>query len=140
MMMKAGDRMSDKPIHKKLRLQPGQTALPLNAPDGYLDLIGGSPEDVHFITSPASDVDFVHLFARDQSELDAFIEQALQSVKYDGLLWISYPKGSAKVETDLNRDIIWERLKEHGIRPVTQVSLNTTWSAMRFRPTEAVGK
>ena len=131
--------MSDNPIHKKLRLQPGQTARTVNAPQGYFDLIGGAPADVHFVDSELSEVDFVHLFATNRSELDRHIESALQSVKHDGLLWISYPKGGSKVETDINRDVIWEHLKRHGIRPVTQVSLDDTWSAMRFRPIEAVG-
>ncbi len=132
--------MSVNPTHKKLRLQAGLTATTLNAPEDYLDLIGGEPEGVRFITAPFSEVDFLHLFAEDQSELDAYIDRALKSVKYDGLLWLSYPKGSSGIQTDINRDVIWEHLKSYGIRPVSQISLNETWSAIRFRPAEAIGK
>ena len=65
---------------------------------------------------------------------------ALDAVVFDGLLWVSYPKGSSGVETDLNRDILWEKLLSKGIRPVTQVSIDKVWSAIRFRPTDQVGK
>ena len=130
--------MSVNPIHKKLRLLPGLSARTLNAPANYFDLIGGKPAEVQF-GEDTSEVEFVHLFALSKAELDAHIDEALATVRKDGLLWISYPKGSSKIETDINRDVIWEYLLSYGIRPVTQVSLDETWSAIRFRPTDAVG-
>jgi hypothetical protein len=44
------------------------------------------------------------------------------------------------VETDLSRDDFWELLTGAGLRPVTQISIDDTWSALRFRPSELVGK
>ena len=49
------------------------------------------------------------------------------------LTWIAYPK-AGQLETDLNRDILWELLDGKGVRPVRQVALDDTWSALRFRP------
>lgn len=63
----------------------------------------------------------------------------LQAVEYDAVLWISYPKGSSGVDTDLNRDKLWSALSDRGIRPVTQVSIDKVWSGLRFRPSEEVG-
>ena len=83
---------------------------------------------------------FAHLFVKDRAELDQFIDQVLQVIEYDALLWISYPKGGSGVETDLNRDKLWAAMTEKGIRPVTQVSIDKVWSAVRFRPPEAVGR
>ena len=128
------------PLHKKLRIQPGYKALALNAPADYFELLGPLPEGVDFPETPGEEHDFVHLFVKDRAELEARVDEAIASVKYDGLLWISYPKGSSGVKTDINRDSLWEILLEKGIRPVTQVSVDKTWSALRFRPTEAVGK
>lgn len=132
--------MSGKPLSKKLRLAEGNTVLVINGPDNYQDLLGPIPENVVFSKEANGEFDFVHLFARDKSELVGYIDIAIESVVYDGLLWVSYPKGSSKVDTDINRDSIWEFLKEKGIRPVTQVSVDSTWSALRFRPEELVGK
>jgi hypothetical protein len=49
------------------------------------------------------------------------------------------PKGSSKVPTDLSRDVFWEALGYLGLRPVTQVSVDDVWSALRFRPVAEVG-
>lgn len=131
--------MSKTSLVKKLRIQPGQRILLLNPPPGYLDALGDLPEDVEVTQEPDGDFDFVHLFVKNVAELERLGPTALRAVKYDGLLWISYPKRSSKVETDLTRDVGWEMIKEVGLRPVTQVSVNDTWSALRFRPVERVG-
>lgn len=51
----------------------------------------------------------------------------------DALAWVAYPKGG-RLGTDLNRDSLWELLATQGIRPVRQVSIDATSSAVRFRP------
>jgi hypothetical protein len=63
-----------------------------------------------------------------------------QAVKHDALLWIAYPKGGAKVGTDINRDRLWDAVEKHNLSGVTLISLDEIWSAMRFRPSECVGK
>jgi hypothetical protein len=60
-------------------------------------------------------------------------------MKPGGLFWISCPKGSSKVPTDLNRDVFLHALDHLGVRPVTQVSVDEIWSALRFRPFAEVG-
>lgn len=127
-------------LAKKLRLQDVTRALVLNAPEGYLKMLGEVPEGVRIDQQPEGGFDFAHLFVKDKAELEQFIDRALEAIDYDSILWISYPKGSSGVDTDLNRDILWDVLKEKGIRPVTQVSIDEVWSAMRFRPAEMVGK
>jgi hypothetical protein len=132
--------MSRKQISEKLRMAEGSSVLVLNGPDEYQRIIGSIPKDVRITRTPEAEVDFVHLFAFNKAELDEYIDLALKAIKYDGLLWVSYPKGSSNIETDINRDRIWEVLKAKEIRPVTQISINDTWSAIRFRPEERVGK
>jgi len=127
-------------LAKKLRMQHAQRPLVLNAPEGYLEMLGELPEGVVIQQEPSGKYDFAYLFVKDRNELDQFIDQALEAIEYDAVLWISYPKGSSGVATDLNRNKLWEALAEKGIRPVTQVSIDKVWSAMRFRPLEAVGR
>lgn len=51
-----------------------------------------------------------------------------------GLLWLCYPKGTAKIKTDLNRDVLRETVAaRHGLEGVSLVAIDDTWSAMRFR-------
>jgi hypothetical protein len=132
--------MTFSPLAKKLRLHTVRRLLLLNAPPGFLESLGDLPQDLQVEIKPAGTYDFVHLFVKDSTELRAQIDLALQAVEYDALLWISYPKGTSGVKTDLNRDTLWQAMKEKGVRPVTQVAVDEVWSALRFRPVEAVGK
>ena len=125
---------------QKLRMQPGQRVLILNSPPGYIEGLAPLPAGVAVEEVPAGKYDFVHLFVKDQAELKQFGPKALEAVAYDGLLWISYPKKSSGAKTDLSRDQGWEVVARAGLRPVTQVSIDATWSALRYRPTERVGK
>jgi hypothetical protein len=132
--------MSDTTILKKLRLQAGQKALLLNAPQGYQDALGELPTGVVLTTQPDGVYDFVQLFVKDRAELERLGPSAFQAVKYDGLLWVCYPKQTGKIKSDLNRDNLWELTKPTGFSPVTQIAIDETWSALRFRPAEKVGK
>ena len=62
-------------------------------------------------------------------------EQAVAAARADRLAWIGYPKGG-QLGTDLNRDRLVAALAGRGVQPVRQVSIDDTWSALRFRPTK----
>ena len=54
-------------------------------------------------------------------------------LQFKNLAWVAYPKGG-RLGTDLNRDVLAGLLAERGVRAVRQVSIDETWSALRFRP------
>jgi hypothetical protein len=111
----------------------------LNAPEGYLQALGELPAGVTLATQADGAYDFVQLFVNDRAELERFGPTAFQAAKYDGMLWICYPKQTGKIKSDINRDSLWELTKPSGFRPVTQIAIDDTWSALRFRPAEKVG-
>jgi hypothetical protein len=132
--------MAGSELIKKLLLKPGQRAAVFNPPPEYLGGLGPLPEGVELVAKLSAPLDFVHLFVKDEAGLDMFVPKALGSLKDDGIFWVSYPKGSAKVKTDLNRDMLWKLMEKHGFEGVAMVSIDETWSAMRFRPKDKVGK
>jgi hypothetical protein len=137
--------MPQSPLIKKLRIQPGQRLLILNPPPGYVESLDPLPEGTELVAATAGAVaagavDFCHLFATNSTQLAELLPTALAACRYDGLFWVSYPKKSSKVESDLSRDVLWELPGETGLRPVTQISINQTWSALRYRPSERAGK
>jgi hypothetical protein len=132
--------MVESAVPKKLRIKTGQRALILNAPEGYVEDFSALLEDVQIDQAATGEYEFVQVFVVNSGEIEALMPAAQDAVVFDGLLWVSYPKGSSGVETDLNRDILWDKLISKGIRPVTQVSIDKVWSAIRFRPTDQVGK
>jgi hypothetical protein len=125
------------PLARKLLIKPGSRVALVNPPAGYEERLRPLPEDAELVdVQPGLDV--LQVFVHDRAALDrsAF---ALGSVKIGGLLWVCYPKGGRKAGTDLNRDLLWEAMGEHGLTGVTLVSVDDTWSAMRFRPAAEVG-
>src|SRR5690242_6379107 len=94
-------------LPKKLQMKPGQHAVVINAPVGYLDKLAPLPDGVEIAVAPDGQFDFVQLFVNDLAQLQALLPHAVQAVKPGALLWIAYPKGSAKTGTDLNRDRLW---------------------------------
>jgi hypothetical protein len=126
-------------LTQKLQIHAGQKLLILNAPEGYLYKLGALPEGVIVSQTPEEAFDFVQLFVKSIAELEENGPIAIQAVKYDGLLWICYPKQTSGIKTDINRDTGWRVIQKAGLRPVTQIAIDETWSALRFRPSERVG-
>ncbi|MFN8347345.1 MAG: hypothetical protein U0X91_20240 [Spirosomataceae bacterium] len=80
------------------------------------------------------------VFVYQREALQHFLNNELKYIEPDSVLWLAYPKGSSKVMTDINRDSFRQTGETFGITTVTAVSINDTWSALRFRPIDSVGK
>jgi hypothetical protein len=122
------------PLASRLQLKPGERIAVLEAPAEAPDLLEGVD------LAEGRRADGVLAFARDSAEVRVHA-QAIADAAADpeGLAWVAYPKRSSGVETDLTRDQGWEPLTEAGLRPVRQIALDETWSALRFRRAEDVG-
>jgi hypothetical protein len=95
--------------------------------------------DIH--TKPNTQYEFVHVFVENIVEVKQFAVPAAKRLDRDGYLWVSYPKkASKKYKSDISRDQGWEPLGELGFEPVTQVSIDENWSALRFRKAEYIKK
>ena len=112
------------------RKAEGHTAI-LNAPNGF--------EAASFQGfEPAADTlsghfDWIQIFVQNKAELDKLAPKAARALKADSILWISFPKGSSKIQTDLARDKGWNILKTLDLKWITLISVNETWSAFALR-------
>ena len=79
-----------------------------------------------------STYNFILAFYSKKEDLEKEIAKLKEKLEINGLLWIAYPKGKT-LQTDLNRDILHATAKHYGLDGVSLVSLNDTWSAMRFK-------
>lgn len=125
-------------ILKKLRIDKDDKILIINAPKGYLALFSDFGIDTVFQQADKGKYDFVQVFGANQTELDRLLLQVIEAGKYDCLFWACYPKGGGKIKSDLKREIVWESLELIQLRPVSQIALDETWSALRGRPHEMV--
>ncbi len=130
--------MPETPLTKKLQIKPGNRVLVVNPPDGYEGLLGPLPESAQIVTPGNGPVDVAHIFARTSADVTAHLAAVRTALKPGGVLWISWPKTTAKMVTDLTRDSLWAMLEPEGLRPVTAISIDDVWSALRFKPLEDV--
>ena len=120
-------------ISQKLRITAGNTLLTLNAPADFKRGLGALPAGVK-IAPDAKNFEQIHWFVMNKSQLAKEVNKVLKLLKDDIILWIYYPKGTSKIQTDLNRDSCWEELmKNDHLTFINLISFDDTWSAFGAR-------
>jgi hypothetical protein len=122
------------PLAKKLQIKPNHQLLVLHPPQGGGPELSPLPDGAALVATARAPVDAVLLYVSSAADLEAWAAKAIAKVKPGGLLWIAYPKQSSGVKTDLTRDHGWAAVDRAGWGGVSQVALDATWSALRFRP------
>jgi len=122
--------MLESPIAKKMKLKSGLKAAVINAPESYMDEL---KHDTAVSPTLNGKFDWIQIFVRTQSELEALAPKAAKALKPESILWISFPKGTSKIQTDLTRDQGWDSLRDLDLKWINLVSVNDTWSAFSLR-------
>lgn len=123
---------STKSLAQKLLLKPGMSLVVINAPANYEELLGPLPEGVTLKTSLAGRADALHLFVRTRAEVTALIKKVAPKLTADTLLWLSYPKKTSELESELSRDEGWDAADDAGLETVAAIAVDDDWSALRF--------
>lgn len=123
-------------LNKKLQVKPGTKWFLFNAPANYLPLIEPLPNGVSISYEPFSVPDGIQLFIQNSTELTASLKIIRPVLKAGTIFWIAYPKKKSGIVTDLEMMSSWDELTRIGLRIVTSVSVNDTWTALRFKPIE----
>ena len=120
--------MSEKTTASKLLIKPGAA---LWVSDGSrASLLGPMPADVA-VVDVLTEADVAVVVAGDAATIRAALEEHLDALASRRVLWVADPKGG---RADINRDSLWRLIAPYGLRPITQVAIDATWSALRFRP------
>jgi hypothetical protein len=122
------DESAEKSVAAKLLLREGGRAW-VSDP-ARADLLGPLPDGATVAASPAS-ADVALLVVESAADVRAALAANATDLATAAAFWVAYPKGN---RADVNRDSLWPLLAEHGFRPISQVALDDTWSALRFRP------
>jgi hypothetical protein len=123
---------SGKPLWQKLGLKPGQRVWLRNAPAQYWDWCGFDRADVKVAGATARSFDFGHVFVTTRAQLAGEISRAARKVDAGGMLWISWPKKSSGVTSDLDEDTLRELVLPLGLVDVKVCAVTEVWSALKF--------
>lgn len=123
---------SQRSLAQKLGVKAGWTIAVLNAPENYLELLAGLPDGVTICSELGSDLPLIHFFCTKQKELEASFPAMRAALLQNGMVWISWPKKSAKVPTDLDENIIRNLGLASGLVDVKVAAVDAVWSGLKF--------
>ena len=128
---------SGKPLPDKLGLKDGQAALFVNLPDEVSDLAGSrafaSCERAGWGELPGEGhYDVVHAFTTERADLDGHAGALRDRIMPDGMVWVSWPKKSSKVATDITEDGVRDALLPAGLVDVKVCAVTDIWSGLKL--------
>jgi hypothetical protein len=123
---------SGTPLLKKLGIKPGMRTAILHAPTSYARTLGPLPKGVEAARALKGPLDFVHFFTLRKADLESHVGQLVRALAPAGMLWVSWPKKAAKVETDLTESVVRDIGLAAGVVDVKVCAVDDTWSGLKF--------
>ncbi|HJW84748.1 MAG TPA: hypothetical protein VJ754_10630, partial [Anaerolineae bacterium] len=104
-----------------------------NPPKGYKSLLGELPKGVRLVKASTQPVDVIQVFVASRAELEEQLPKLKMALAPNGLLWVTYHKGTSKIKTDIHRDSINAYARSIGLEGVAMISIDEDWSALRLK-------
>jgi hypothetical protein len=124
---------SGTPLWKKLGYEDGMEAFVIDPPAGYLSLLVLPPETrVTWLKARAKDMVFVHLFSSSEAGLKASLVSLRKAIAPSGVIWVSWPKKSSDVTTDITEDVIRAVALAIGLVDIKVCAVDSIWSGLKL--------
>jgi hypothetical protein len=123
---------SGTPLVKKLGIKEGAKIFLANTPIEYLKLVAPLPKGVTLLSRISGDTDMVHIFSTEKLHLSKTLCAVLPKLKQDGMIWVSWPKKSSKVPTEVTEDTIREVAFPLGLVDIKVCAVDDTWSGLKL--------
>lgn len=123
---------SGTPLAKKLGIKAGSRVLLAGEPDNYRKLVEPLPDGVTFDSRLSNSTDLVHFFSVKKAELAKALKSYRANLAPEGVVWVSWPKKSAKVPTDITEDTVRELALPLGFVDIKVCAVDDTWSGLKL--------
>jgi hypothetical protein len=123
---------SGTPLGKKLGLKPESSVFITGMPPSVKKDLKRDLATVHLLKNGASNIDLIHAFVHSTSELKKEIAGWKKSLSKNGSLWISWPKKTSRISSDINGDIVREIGLKVGLVDVKVCAVDEDWSGLKF--------
>src|ERR1041385_925913 len=121
------------PLSKKLRIKESDLLFPINEPAGFMKTLAPLPPKVKLADHP-KEANQLHWFIKNRAQFEKELPGVLKMLRPGVLLWIYYPKGTSKIQTDLTRDKGWDAILKHkALHWISLISFDDTWSTFACR-------
>jgi hypothetical protein len=123
---------SGTPLAKKLGIKSSTKLFVKDGPANYMQLVSPLPEGVQLVRRLGSETDIVHIFVTERARLREALRGSLAEMKPDAAIWVSWPKGTSKVQTDITEDTIREVALPMGLVDVKVCAVDDIWSGLKL--------
>ena len=123
---------SGTPLSKKIGIAAGLHVVALNPPRGYRDIMSPWPGGATLAARADAKTDLVHLFVTERAVLSKESKRLRALLQPNAVLWVSWPKKSSKVATDVTEDVIREVVLPLGWVDVKVCAVDATWSGLKL--------
>jgi len=123
---------SGKSLVDKLGIKPGMRLAIVGAPAGYRATLGALPPGVSVLAAPRSALPFIQFFTTKRSLLERRFPALKRVLAQDGALWVSWPKKSSGVATDLTEDVVRAVALAGGLVDVKVCVVDEVWSGLKL--------
>ncbi|OFW98857.1 MAG: DUF3052 domain-containing protein [Alphaproteobacteria bacterium RIFCSPHIGHO2_12_FULL_63_12] len=123
---------SGTPLWKKLGYKPGTSAYVCDAPGNYRALLAPLPEGVVFRKAPGNKLELAHIFVAERRRLEIMAPKLVEAIRPAGMIWVSWPKKSSGVRSDMTEDVIREIALSLGLVDVKVCAVDEIWSGLKL--------
>ena len=123
---------SGKPVTQKLGIKPGFCIFADGAPRAYEKIVGPLPSGASLQAKAKPPLDMVHLFATQADGLAERLRRYRKTIAPDGMIWVSWPKKSSGIASDLSDVVVRETALPLGLVDIKVCAIDDTWSGLKF--------
>jgi hypothetical protein len=120
---------SGTPLAKKLGVKDGQRSWRLDMPDSVAAEIDASPL---LLDAPEPGLELAHIFVTRRATLEAELTRLRPLLVAAGMIWVSWPKKAAKLDTDVTEDVVREVALPMGLVDVKVCAVDAVWSGLKL--------
>jgi hypothetical protein len=107
-------------------------------PDSVSDEVAAGGLRLQLLDAREASIDAAHIFVAQRADLEAKLKQLLPLLHPSGFIWVSWPKKTSKVPTDITEDVIREVALPMGLVDVKVCAVDATWSGLKLTKRKAL--
>jgi hypothetical protein len=123
---------SGRSVVQKLGIKPGFRIFVDGAPASYDEIVGELPADTTIASRLKASIDMVHLFAMQAAALRKKLPACREAIAPDGMVWVSWPKKSSGVFTDVTENVVRDTALSLGLVDIKVCAIDDTWSGLKL--------
>jgi Protein of unknown function (DUF3052) len=126
---------SGTPLARKLGIKDNFRVALLHVPDEVKTELRDALDKCRIQSSrgpTGTDLDFIFLFAKSRAGLELELMPAAEALAPAGMLWISWPKKTSGVATDLTGDVVRQSGLDAGLVDIKVCAVTEVWSGLKF--------